>query len=210
MSRFEISLPGGRDFTGVSAGGVTFRDGKALIVTAPGDGKALSALSYFRSAGYNIQPLDGESVEDALREQGAEGRTATDEAAALKREIADLRAARDLEELRKERDALYREVHGHDRAEDVEQGVTVDEPAKLQTGSAGDVKAPNEPQAGEGAKLAPPQNDAPVAEWREWAVASGRATEDEVSSMPRADIIRTHGRAYDAERAAELEGGSAA
>lgn len=206
MSRFEISLPGGRTFNGESAG-AAFREGKAEVDATTLKGR--SQLAYFHGAGYNVRPLGDASVQEVLGEQRDDSRSALDEAAALHREIAELKAAKEIDALRKERDALYREVHGHDRAEDVAPAAALT-PGSVQADEPHTpVVQPERPstgaQAGEGSKLAPPQNDAPVAEWREWAVMSRRATETDVASMPRADIIRTHGKAYDTERAAELE-----
>jgi hypothetical protein len=55
-----------------------------------------------------------------------------------------------------------------------------------------------------------------VAEWRAWAVDSGRAKAEDVKSMPKGELQSTFGAAYDRDREAQLqaetgsdEGGSA-
>jgi hypothetical protein len=218
MSRFEISIPNG--FTGVGAGGVKFANGKAVVSSDTEGG--LSALAYFKSqGGYGILPLDETSVDEVLQHGNS---APAEEAETLRREIKALEDRRDLEKLRKERDDLYREVYGVDRDEaeqrNAEQGglpagatltpgaapATEVDKAQTQgsTPKAPPYVSPETPQDG---KLKPPPADnAPVAEWRTWAVESGRAKAEDVEKAPRGEIIAKHGADYDRDREAQLKG----
>lgn len=204
MSRFEITAPV-PGFRGDSAG-VMFDNGKAVITSDTAQG--LSALAYFRSQGYGILPLDGVHPDEVLQ-HGNE--SALEESARLDREIAELKAKRDVEAKRKERDDLYREVYG------------ADEPAELTPGAEGEdgqhpaivETAPVERAgpAGEGstsAPLAPPANNASAEEWRAWVAASGRGTAEDVAEKSRTEIINTYGADYDRDREAQLKGGGVA
>ena len=201
MARFEIKTPVA-GFSGQSAG-VTFTDGLAVIDT---DAQAhLSALAYFRQAGYGIKALDDESAVDVLNRGGEDPAT---EAARLRAEIASLEDRRSLDELRQRRDDLRREVLGEDKAAEDEAEVS---PAFVPgTIVEGDPAAETKPaEAAERELLAPPAEAAPVAEWRAWAVDSGRATPEQVAPpTSKADIIATHGAAYDRDREAQLSAGS--
>lgn len=220
MARFEISTRTG--FTGVGAGGVNFTNGRATITSDTESGK--SALSYFASnQGYDILPLDEVTVSDALQRGN---NSPTEDVKALQAEIDELKARRDIERLRKERDDLYREVYGHDRTdapaaaqltpgskgEDVVEREGGKRPELVAADPSGQTVAPyvspnDAPPAQDGKKLPPPADSAPVAEWRTWAVDSGRAKAEDVEKAPRSEIIAKHGAAFDAEREAELRGG---
>jgi hypothetical protein len=193
--------------------GIMFQDGVAVVTSDTAAG--MSALTYFRGAGYGILPLDDALPIDELLQRGNE--SPEEEAARLEREIESLKARDSLEAKRQERDDLYRKVYGDDAADAREQATTAT-PSML-TGIAPIVPTVDDPVApvegqgeqGEGAEselLAPPANNASVADWRAWAVQSGRATEDEVSSRSRTELQNTLGADYDRDREEQLKGGA--
>lgn len=203
MARFQINVRSG--YTGVGAGGVNFTAGEAVITSDTREG--LAALAYFVSnPGYDVLPLDEVQASDVLR-QGNE--SPAEESKRLQAEIDELRARRDIERLRRERDDLYRDVYGRDRADERQ--------AQLTPGSEGEDEPPQNEQgpevvvtdASSGKLLPPPAESAPVGEWRKWAVDSGRAKTEDVEKASRSQIISEHGAAYDRDREAELKGGSA-
>lgn len=205
MARFEITTPVA-DYNGFSAG-VNFTAGKAVVTSDTQAG--LSALAYFRGAGYGILALDEVLVDEVLNRANEDPVT---EAARLRREIADLETRESLDELRERRAELHRKVYGED---DPHAVAAVDQPrqegeaeiqASLSPGAAnyaeGDVPA-------EGELLAPPLETEGVAAWRAWAVDSRRATAEQVAApVTKAEIIATYGAAYDRDREAQLSAGS--
>lgn len=213
MARFEISTPVA-DYTGMSAG-INFTAGKAIVSSDTQAG--MSALGYFRQAGYGILALDEVAVDEVLTRANEAPAT---EVARLKREIAELEDRQSIENLRKRRADLHREVYGVDDPHEADtaaprqEGETEITPT-LSPGSAnyaaGD--APAESKDGEVPDvglLAPPADNAPVAEWRAWAVESGRAKAEDVEKTPRSEIIATYGAAYDRDREAQLNAGDGA
>ncbi len=214
MARFEITAPVA-DFNGFSAG-VNFTAGRAVVTSDTQVG--MSALAYFRGAGYGIKALDEVLVDEVLARANEDPAT---EARRLRREIADLENRLDLDELRRRRAELHREVYGEDDPHEV--GPVETEPRQGGEASISATLSPGAANYAEGdlparhgwRMLAPPAENAPVAEWRTWVVDSGRATADEVKSTPKAEIIATHGAAYDRDREAQLtatdggEGGNA-
>lgn len=221
MARFEISTPVA-DYNGFSAG-INFTAGKAVVSSDTQAG--MSALAYFRQAGYGILALDEPTVDEVLTRANEDPAT---EAARLRREIAELENRESLDELRSRRDELHRKVYGVDDphadaapavAAPRQEGETEISPT-LSPGSAnyaaGDHPAELAGVTAEGELLAPPADSAPVAEWRAWAVESKRAKAEDVEKTPRSEIIATHGAAYDRDREAQLnatagsdEGGTA-
>lgn len=208
MGRYEIRSPN-RAYRGESAG-IMFQDGVAVATSDTAAG--MSALMYFRAAGYGILSLDDASPIDEVLQRGNE--TPEQEAARLDHEIEALKARDSLEGKRRERDDLYRKVYGDDAADAREQAATPSmltgiAPVVLTDPAGDDQIAPGE--QGEGAKselLAPPSHNAGVGEWRKWAVDSGRSTENEVSSMSRTELQNTFGADYDRDREAQLKGGA--
>lgn len=181
MARFEIktTVP---NWNGVSAG-VAFANGRAVITSdTPG---GLAALSYFKQAGYGIAPLDSDGV-DAVLARANEDPTA--EHARLTAEIVSKRNRLELDKLRDESKQLDEKIF----KADAERAETDEKPA-----------------ADEGELLAPPAETAGVAEWRKWAIDSGRASEDEARAMDKTAIVKQYGSAYDAERDAQLKASAA-
>lgn len=216
MARFEITTPVA-DYNGFSAG-VNFTAGKAVVTSDTAGG--MSALAYFRGAGYGIAALDEVGADEILSRANEDPNT---EAQRLRREIAELEDREGLEDLRKRRADLHRKVYGTDDPHETgpvvagprQEGEDVIAPT-LSPGAAnyaeGDAPASNTPAAApaEGKLLAPPADNAPVAEWRTWAVESGRAKTTDVEKAPRSEIIATFGSAYDRDREAQLTSGDAA
>src|SRR5688572_12052838 len=113
MARFKISTPVA-GYTGESAG-IAFANGVAEVDTATDAG--VSALSYFRSAGYGIVPLDDVEVDDAIRRATT---PPADEAEQLDREIRALEIAESLDDKRKRLDELKAKVAEREQAERTE------------------------------------------------------------------------------------------
>jgi hypothetical protein len=212
MARFEITTPVA-DYNGFSAG-INFTGGKAVVSSDTQAG--MSALAYFRGAGYGILALDEVLVDEVLNRANEDPAT---EAARLRREIADLEDRESLDDLRRRRDDLHAKVYGDDADPDREiaawsprQEGEAEIQATLSPGSAnyaeGDAPAASTDEATEGELLAPPNETAPVSEWRAWVVASGRASADDVAGAKKNDIIAEHGAAYDRDREAQLSAGS--
>ncbi len=211
MARFEITTPVA-DYNGQSAG-VQFAEGRATVTSDTQAG--ISALRYFREAGYGIRARDELGVDEVLNRANE---TPEDEATRLRREIAALKDRRSIDELRAERNELYREVYGADdphvvtaEADAPRQGGEDVIASTLSPGAAnyaeGDL--PAEVAHGNGGELlAPPAENAPVAEWRTWVVQSRRAEAEAVEKTPRTELIATYGAAYDRDRAAQLTAGA--
>lgn len=189
------------EYTGESAG-IGFHKGRAEVAADTQDG--LSALRYFRGAGYRIYAKDenGPALSELLDQPAGD---ALAEAAAIQAEIKQLEARRDLEDLRGKRDALRREVLGKDEAAALEPGTT---PVEIELADPATGPAEAGQQQGEGALLAPPAANAGVADWRAWAVESGRAGEDDVATKSRTELQNTLGADYDRDREAQLKGGA--
>ena len=193
MARFKINTPV-RDFSGESAG-VRFHRGEAEVSTDSDYG--VSALSYFRQAGYGIEPLDGVSVDDALRTQTL---TPEAEAAQLRAEIDRLNDAKDLASLREERDRLAKEVE-EQRAKDAERAkadkirvVGEDGPRRVDLPPGSTVLPTRLPD--------PPDSDR-VADWRPYAVGNLGVTEAQAKAMNTNEL-----RGLYENRKAQLEGGA--
>lgn len=200
MARFEVRTPV-IGYNGLSVSGVVFTNGAAVVTSDTDDG--LRALAYFKGAGYGILALDEHGIDDVLAAANASPEA---EAARLRAEIRGLKDRQQLDELRAERDKLRADVFGTEPEAPAGEGATF-------TPGAGAAE-PAIPSAAGGASeqqlLAPPAESAPVAEWRAWAVASGRASEEDVAKAPRAEVIATYGTAYDRDRDEQLKGGASA
>jgi hypothetical protein len=188
MARFEIKtrVP---NWNGTSAG-VQFANGRAVITSDTSAG--LAALSYFRSQGYGIAALDTDEVDEVLARANEDP---TSEFARLTAEIEAKENRLKLAELRDRNKALDDEIFKADQATAA---------AETDDAQAG------KPKTTQVDLLAPPADSAGVAEWRKWAVESGRATEAEAGAMSKSAIIAQHGAAYDAERDAQLKAAVAA
>lgn len=221
MGRYEVRTPH-VGFTGESAG-VAFQDGAAVVTSDTQAG--FNALTYFRQAGYGILALDDAAPIDEVLHRGNE--SAVEESARLDREIADLEARRDLDAKRKKRDELYAEVFGEDAAaargaEEPDSAAAYTLPTGMGPNFAqpaiddpdGPAAPAADPQQGEGSTaeaelLAPPANNASAEDWRAWAVASGRASQEDVATKSRTELQNTLGADYDRDREAQLKGGAA-
>jgi hypothetical protein len=195
MTEFTIESPVA-DFTGESAGAY-FRDGSATLDVV--DDKGRASLGYFMNAGYKITPADADGP--SAREVLAASADPAAEARELQREIEQLEARRDVDDLRKRRNAL-REQLGD---------VAPASAGELEAGNADESAAPapskqDTPAAVDNGPMAPPPGNAGVEAWRTWVVESGRDSEESVSTLSRTEIINTYGAAYDADRAAYLKG----
>jgi hypothetical protein len=205
MARFEITTPVA-DYNGMSAG-VNFTAGRAVISSDTQAG--LTALAYFRGAGYGIFAMDELTADEVLNRANEDPTT---EAERLRREIAALETRESLDELRARRAELHRKVYGEEDPhadlpgpatprQEGEAGIQ----ATLSPGAANYAEgdAPAQQQGGE--LLAPPADNAPVSEWRTWAVDSKRAKAEDVKSMPKGELQSTFGAAYDRDREAQLQ-----
>lgn len=187
MARFEIKtkVP---NWTGVSAG-VSFASGRAVITSDTQAG--LAALAYFHSAGYGIAELDGVSVNEVLTRANESPDV---EFRRLTAEIATKENRLQLETLRERNRALDAQVFKV--ADTTDLAVLTPSEVSAQGGA---------PQTTQVELKAPPADNAPVVAWRNWAVKSGRATEDQVKVMSKEDIATKYGAEYDAERDAQLK-----
>jgi hypothetical protein len=188
MSRFEIKtiVP---NWNGTSAG-IQFANGRAVITSDTAAG--LAALSYFKQAGYGIAPLDSEGPDEILARANEDPNA---EHARLTAEIVAKENRLKLGELRDRSKALDEKIFSAD-AKAAEKN--------------GDEAQPGAPKTTQADLLAPPADSAGVAEWRKWAVESGRATEAEAKALDKNAVIAQHGSAYDAERDAQLKAAVAA
>lgn len=192
--RFKIISPRA-GFTGEGAGMVYFRNGEAELAVNLDDwepGNRRGALAYFQLQGFGIEALDGVSVERALRDPAAEAvdiqtqlddldrqikaETSRDDLDAKRKQLADIRARR------AEQDAAAREG-------DNEGGSGGNEPAS---------------PAGEGGvntqlrtDVMPPAPDAPVADWRAYAVEIDPTVDEAaVKGVGKPELQARYGSAY--------------
>jgi hypothetical protein len=164
MARFEVTTPV-PDHTG-RVGETQFVKGRAEVDSDTREG--LSALSYFHAQGYGIRALGDVSVEDAVHRQ----LDPADEAKRLERENASLKRRLELGDLRAENERLRKQVERENP-----------EPANPDIDGQGNV----------GSKLggpAPaPADDAPIAEWRAYAVAELGVSEPEAKKLDKGQIM---------------------
>jgi hypothetical protein len=202
MARFEIRTPV-VGFTGVSAG-VSFQDGAAVITSDTQDG--MSALTYFRQAGYGVLALDGVEADDIIR-RGNE--SPEEESARLDREISALESRKGLEEKRARVAELRADVYGAEGAPGQLPILSTGTAPTAITPVEGDPGVPPLEGGDDNAELiAPPANNASADEWRKWVVDSGRATDDEVAGRSRTALQEQYGADYDRDREAQLKGGA--
>jgi hypothetical protein len=183
MSRFEIKTVT-PNWNGTSAG-IQFANGRAVVTSDTTAG--LAALSYFKTAGYGIAALDADGVDEVLARANEDP---TSEHARLTAEIAAKENRLELGKLRDRNKSLDEQIFkAETKSDDAQAG---------------------KPKTTQVELLAPPTDTAGVAEWRKWAVESGRATESEAKAMDKPTIITQHGSAYDAERDVQLRQAAAA
>lgn len=184
--RFEIHSPRA-NWTGEGAGQVYFRDGVGTLAVDLDNwenGNARGALFYFLTQGFGIVSLDGVTVEQALRDPAADALAVQQELDDLDRQIK-AENSRDLldtkrQELADLRAARAKALADGQAAEPTpdaggEEGVT----AKVRT------------------DVPPPSPDAPVADWRAYAVEIDPELDDKAAkSLTRDVLIATYGSAY--------------
>lgn len=214
--RFEVrtKVP---NFTGVSAAGINFTDGCAVVTS---DTKAgLAALSYFKTAGYMIKGLDevnGRTVEvDEVLARGHEAPEA--EAARLRADNTRLEERLALDELRERNRELREKAHKADKAAEPTPTEMTPGDASGESGEGTEKSKPDlsesdrltQQSQSEGPMMVPPQDNAPVDEWRAWAHRSGRMSEADAKKASKTAIQNGPGADYDRERAAALQAGGA-
>jgi len=185
--RFMITSPRA-GFTGEGAGQIYFREGVAELAVDLDNwenGNPRGALYHFLNNGFGIEPLDGVSVEQALRDPAQD-------ALAVQREIED----------------LDRQIKAETSRDDVV--AKRQQLADLRAKRAEEAKAAAEAPAGEGGAetkpplttdVVPPSPDAPVADWRAYAVEIDPSLDDKTAkTLTRDVLIATYGSAYDAQK----------
>lgn len=190
FARFTITSPR-PNWTGEGAGQLYFRDGVAELVVDLDDwapGSKRGALYYFRSQGFGIEPLDGVSVEQALRDPSAEATDIQLQIEDLDRQIKAETGRDDLEAKRKQLEDLRAKRAAADAA--ARKGEGVEQPA-----SAGGEEGDNDVQVRR--DVPPPSPDAPVADWRAYAVEIDPSLDDAAAKqLGKADLQTRYGSAY--------------
>jgi hypothetical protein len=185
--RFKITSPRA-GFTGEGAGMVYFRDSEAELAVDLDNwepGNARGALFYFSTQGFRVEALDGVTVEQALRDP-------SQEATAVQAELDDL-------------DRQIRAENSRDLLEAKRQ-----ELADLRAKRAAESKASAGGEEGDKTDSAPlttdvppPSPDAPVADWRAYAVEIDPQLDDKAAkTLTRDVLITTYGGAYTAQEGA--------
>jgi hypothetical protein len=181
--RFKITSPRA-GFTGEGAGMVYFRDSEAELAVDLDNwenGNARGALFYFATQGFRVEALDGVTVEQALRDPSQEATAVQAELDDLDRQIR-AENSRDLLEAKRAELADLRAK----RAAEV----------KASGGEEGD-KAASPPLTTD---VPPPSPDAPVADWRAYAVEIDPQLDDKAAkTLTRDVLIATYGGAYTAQ-----------
>ncbi len=182
--RFKINSPR-PGYTGEGAGGVWFREGSgelAVDLDNWENGNARGALYHFQNNGFGIEPLDGVTAEQALRDPAQDALVVQRELAELDRQIAAETSRDDL--------AAKRQQLADLRAKRAEE-------AKSEAaGEEGD-KAPAPPLTTD---VVPPSPDAPVADWRAYAVEIDPSLDDKAAKgLTRDALIAAYGSAYAAQ-----------
>jgi len=179
--RFNIRSPRA-GFTGEGAGGLTFVNGEAelsLDLDNWEPGNARGALSHFLIGGFGIDPLDGVTVEQALRDPAADAAAVQAEIEELDRQI---RAENSREELESKRQQLA-DIRAK-RAEEAKAEEGADTPAA-------DDHSPLR------SDIVPPSPDAPVSDWRAYAVEVDSTLDDKgAKSLDKATLVERYGSAY--------------
>lgn len=183
--RFKITSPRA-GFTGEGAGMVYFRDSEAELAVDLDNwepGNARGALFYFATQGFKVEALDGVTVEQALRDPSQEATAVQAELDDLDRQIR-AENSRDLLEAKR---AELADLRAKRAAESL---------AADAGGGEGD-KADSPPLS---TNVPPPSPDAPVADWRAYAVEIDPTLDDKAAkTLTRDVLIATYGSAYTAQ-----------
>lgn len=193
FARFKIISPR-PGFTGEGAGQLYFRGGEAELTVDLDDweqGSKRGALAYFQLQGFGIEPLDGVSADQALRDPSQDALAVQRELDDLDRQIKAETSRDDLEAKRKRLADL--------RAKRAEQDA-----AARKGESTSDAPDANQPPAGEGGvnaqlrtDVVPPAPDAPVADWRAYAVEIDPSLDDAAAKqLSKSDLQMRYGSAY--------------
>jgi hypothetical protein len=181
--RFKITSPRA-GFTGEGAGMVYFRDSEAELAVDLDNwepGNARGALFYFATQGFRVEALDGVTVEQALRDPSQEATAVQAELDDLDRQIRAENSRDLLEAKRAELADLRAKRAAEVKASGGEEGDKVDS-APLTT------------------DVPPPSPDAPVADWRAYAVEIDPQLDDKAAkTLTRDVLIATYGGAYTAQ-----------
>lgn len=185
--RFSIRSPR-PGYTGEGAGEVYFRDGLAELAVDLDDwtaGNNRGALSYFRVQGFEIIPLDGVSVAQAMADPSAEADALLAEKASLQRQLDAETARDDVDKLRAQVDQMRADRAARDAA------------AREQNAPASDAPVAPAEQVGVKTDVPPPAPDAPVADWRAYAVEIDPQLDDKTAKTLSKDVlVATYGGAY--------------
>lgn len=193
FARFTITSPR-PNWTGEGAGQLYFRNGVAELTVDLDDwapGSKRGALYYFRSQGFGIEPLDGVSVDQALRDPSAEATDIQLQIEDLDRQIKAETGRDDLEAKRKQLDDLRAKRAAADAAarkgEAAEEGDVV----------TGDGSGSALPEISVRRDVPPPSPDAPVADWRAYAVEIDPSLDDAAAKqLGKSDLQTRYGSAY--------------
>jgi len=184
VARFKITSPR-PGFTGEGAGQLYFRDSVAELgveLDSWEPGNARGALFYFLTQGFVIEPLDGVSVDQALRDPAADAQAVAAELEDLDRQIR-AENSRDLLASKRAELADLRAKRAADAAAPAQDGTGGGNTALLTT------------------DVPPPSPDAPVADWRAYAVEIDPTLDDKAAkTLTRDVLIATYGSAYDAQK----------
>lgn len=180
--RYEIRSPRA-GFTGEGAGQLYFRDGVAELAVDLDNwepGNARGALFHFLTQGFDIRPLDGVSVDQALRDPAQEASALLAERAELQRQIDAIDAQGDVDKLRQQLADKRAAAAEASKAESgAGQGVEEGVKAPLRT------------------DVVPPSPDAPVADWRAFAVEVDSGLDDKgAKALDKPTLVATYGGAY--------------
>lgn len=187
IAEFKITTPRA-GYTGEGAGGVFFRSGEAVLVVDLDDwsqGNARGPLSYFRSQGFGIEPLSGVTVDRALADPAAEASALLAERDELQRQLDAENARRDVEGLREKVERLRAE-----RAAQEAEDAGVEPTGAGKEGVGDDLRH----------DIVPPAPDAPVSDWRAYAVEVDPRLDDRAAkTLDKATLIEQYGSAYRAQ-----------
>jgi hypothetical protein len=192
-ARFKIISPR-VGFTGEGAGQLYFRNGEAELTVDLDDwepGNARGALAYFKLQGFGIEALDGVTADEALRDPDAQANALLTEKASLQRQLDALDAQDDVERLR---DKLE-----HARAERAQANAPTapEESATPATGSDGGATASQPFDDGLRHDVVPPAMDAPVADWRAYAVEVDPSMDDAAAkAIGKPELQLRYGSVY--------------
>lgn len=192
-ARFKIISPR-VGFTGEGAGQLYFRDGEAELTVDLDNwepGNARGALAYFQLQGFGIEALDGVTVDEALRDPAAQTNALLAEKASLQRQLDALDAQDDVARLREELERARAErAHANAPAEEEESATSV-------VGGGGGAPASQPLDDGLRHDVVPPAMDAPVADWRAYAVEVDPSIDDAAAkAIGKPELQLRYGSVY--------------